>query len=72
MSHNSSLNSPRVVVMTGATSRIGAAALQHIAGEPDTQVIVGARGSGAPSPPVSRRSRWISPTSAASASSPTP
>ncbi|WP_196218227.1 SDR family NAD(P)-dependent oxidoreductase [Streptomyces blattellae] len=46
MSHNSSSNSPRVVVMTGATSGIGAAALEQIAREPDTQVLVGARGSG--------------------------
>lgn len=38
--------SPRVVVMTGATSGIGAAALQRIAAEPSTRVLVGARGSG--------------------------
>lgn len=37
---------PRVVVMTGATSGIGAIALQQIALEPDAQVIVGARGAG--------------------------
>jgi NAD(P)-dependent dehydrogenase (short-subunit alcohol dehydrogenase family) len=36
----------RVVVMTGATNGIGAAALEHIAHEPHTKVIVGARGSG--------------------------
>ncbi|WP_436701938.1 SDR family NAD(P)-dependent oxidoreductase [Nocardioides sp. BYT-33-1] len=36
----------RVVVMTGATSGIGARALEHIAAEPTTTVIVGARGTG--------------------------
>jgi NAD(P)-dependent dehydrogenase (short-subunit alcohol dehydrogenase family) len=36
----------RVVVMTGATSGLGAHALQHLAARPDTRLIVGARGSG--------------------------
>jgi NAD(P)-dependent dehydrogenase (short-subunit alcohol dehydrogenase family) len=36
----------RVVVMTGATAGLGAHAVQHIAAQPDTRVIVGARGSG--------------------------
>lgn len=36
----------RVIVMTGATAGLGAHALKHIAAEPDTRVIVGARGSG--------------------------
>jgi NAD(P)-dependent dehydrogenase (short-subunit alcohol dehydrogenase family) len=36
----------RVVIMTGATAGLGAHAVQHIAAQPDTRVIVGARGSG--------------------------
>ncbi|WP_230396412.1 SDR family NAD(P)-dependent oxidoreductase [Streptomyces blattellae] len=36
----------RVVVMTGATAGLGAHALQRIAAQPGTRVIVGARGSG--------------------------
>ncbi|MEV4670844.1 SDR family NAD(P)-dependent oxidoreductase [Actinomadura sp. NPDC049382] len=36
----------RVVVMTGATSGIGAAAVQEIARDPGTLVLVGARGTG--------------------------
>jgi NAD(P)-dependent dehydrogenase (short-subunit alcohol dehydrogenase family) len=36
----------RVVVMTGATAGLGAQAVQHIAAQPDTRVIIGARGSG--------------------------
>ncbi|ANV99628.1 SDR family NAD(P)-dependent oxidoreductase [Bradyrhizobium icense] len=36
----------RVVVMTGATAGLGAHALQHFAAQPDTRVIIGARGSG--------------------------
>jgi NAD(P)-dependent dehydrogenase (short-subunit alcohol dehydrogenase family) len=36
----------RVVVMTGVTAGLGAHALQHIAGQPDTRVIIGTRGSG--------------------------
>ena len=35
----------RVVVMTGATAGLGAHTAQHIAGEPGTRVIIGARGS---------------------------
>lgn len=35
-----------IVVMTGATSGLGAHAVQHIAAQPNTWVIVGARGSG--------------------------
>lgn len=40
----------RVVVMTGATAGLGAHALQHIAAQPGTRVIVGARGSERPVP----------------------
>ncbi|KZN23718.1 dehydrogenase [Haladaptatus sp. R4] len=36
----------RIVVMTGATSGIGEHAVRRIAAQPDTQVIIGARGSG--------------------------
>jgi NAD(P)-dependent dehydrogenase (short-subunit alcohol dehydrogenase family) len=36
----------RVVVMTGATAGLGAHAAQRIAAQPDTRVIIGARGSG--------------------------
>lgn len=36
----------RVVVMTGATAGLGAHAVQRIAGQPNTRVIIGARGSG--------------------------
>lgn len=39
-------DSARVVVMTGATSGIGAAALRQLAAEPGTRITVGARGSG--------------------------
>ena len=35
-----------VIVMTGATAGLGAHAVQHIAAQPDTRVIIGARGSG--------------------------
>ena len=35
----------RVVVMTGATAGLGARALERIAAQPDTRVIIGARGS---------------------------
>lgn len=45
MSDNSTTQS-RVVVMTGATSGIGAAAVHHLAAEPDTRIIIGARGTG--------------------------
>lgn len=38
--------SQRIVVMTGATAGLGAHAVQHIAAEPGTRIIVGARGSG--------------------------
>jgi NAD(P)-dependent dehydrogenase (short-subunit alcohol dehydrogenase family) len=41
----------RVVVMTGATSGLGAHALRHIAAQPHTRVIIGARGSGRTIPP---------------------
>lgn len=43
---DSSTPAPRVVVMTGATSGIGAAALKNLAAEPGTRVIIGARGTG--------------------------
>ena len=36
---------PRVVVMTGATSGLGVYAVQRIAAQPNTRVIIGARGS---------------------------
>ncbi|OJV90976.1 MAG: dehydrogenase [Bacteroidia bacterium 44-10] len=36
----------KVIVMTGATSGIGAEAIKHFAEQPDTLIIVGARGSG--------------------------
>lgn len=36
----------RVVIMTGGTAGLGAHALRHIAAQPGTRVIVGARGSG--------------------------
>ena len=36
----------RVVVMTGVTAGLGAHAVQHIAAQPDTRVIIGARGGG--------------------------
>lgn len=35
---------PRIVVMTGATGGFGAHALEHLAAEGDTRVIIGARG----------------------------
>lgn len=35
----------RIVVMTGATAGLGAHALRQIAAQPDTQVIIGARGT---------------------------
>jgi NAD(P)-dependent dehydrogenase (short-subunit alcohol dehydrogenase family) len=35
-----------VIVMTGATAGLGAHAVQRIAAQPDTRVIIGARGSG--------------------------
>jgi len=35
----------RVVVMTGVTAGLGAHAVQHIAAQPDTRVIIGARGN---------------------------
>uniref|UniRef100_UPI00192CA2D5 SDR family NAD(P)-dependent oxidoreductase n=1 Tax=Halococcus hamelinensis TaxID=332168 RepID=UPI00192CA2D5 len=38
--------SKQIVVMTGATSGIGEHAVHRIASQPDTQVIIGARGSG--------------------------
>nr|WP_064569832.1 SDR family NAD(P)-dependent oxidoreductase [Gordonia sp. LAM0048] len=41
----------RVIVMTGGTSGIGAAALAHFAGEPGTRVLLGARGTGREVPP---------------------
>jgi NAD(P)-dependent dehydrogenase (short-subunit alcohol dehydrogenase family) len=34
-----------IIVMTGATSGIGAAALKHLIAQPNTEIIVGARGS---------------------------
>lgn len=40
------VTSQRVVVMTGGTSGLGAHALRHLAAQPDTRVVVGARGSG--------------------------
>lgn len=43
--------SKRVVVMTGATAGLGAHALQNIATQPDTRVIIGARGDGRSVPP---------------------
>lgn len=43
--------SQRVVVMTGATAGLGAHALQYIAAQPHTRVIIGARGSGRTVPP---------------------
>jgi NAD(P)-dependent dehydrogenase (short-subunit alcohol dehydrogenase family) len=36
----------KVCVMTGGTGGLGAHAVQHIAAQPDTRVIIGARGSG--------------------------
>jgi NAD(P)-dependent dehydrogenase (short-subunit alcohol dehydrogenase family) len=36
----------RVVVMTGVTAGLGAHAVQRIAAQPDTRIIIGARGSG--------------------------
>src|ERR1700730_589254 len=36
----------RVIVMTGATSGIGAEAMKHLIQQPDTLIIIGARGSG--------------------------
>ena len=41
----------RVVVMTGATSGFGSYALRYIAAQPNTRVIIGARGSGRTAPP---------------------
>lgn len=41
----------RVVVMTGATSGFGTYTLQQIAGQPNTRVIIGARGTGRTAPP---------------------
>ncbi len=41
----------RVIVMTGATSGIGAAALERLAGDPGARIIVGARGHGRAVPP---------------------
>lgn len=41
----------RVVVMTGATSGFGARTLQAISTQPNTRVIIGARGSGRTAPP---------------------
>jgi NAD(P)-dependent dehydrogenase (short-subunit alcohol dehydrogenase family) len=38
--------SQRVVVMTGVTAGLGAHAVRHIAAQPDTRVIIGARASG--------------------------
>lgn len=43
---NQAKQQQRVVVMTGGTAGLGAHALRHIAAQPDTLVIVGARGSG--------------------------
>ncbi|MCM5553359.1 SDR family NAD(P)-dependent oxidoreductase [Pleomorphomonas sp. NRK KF1] len=43
-------SSQRIVVMTGATSGFGAHTVKHIAAQPDTMVLVGARGSGRSSP----------------------
>lgn len=37
---------PRVIVMTGATAGIGEAAVKLLAAQPDSQILVGARGSG--------------------------
>ena len=37
--------STRIVVMTGASSGFGANALRHVTAQPDTQVIIGARGA---------------------------
>jgi NAD(P)-dependent dehydrogenase (short-subunit alcohol dehydrogenase family) len=42
----SNQNSQKMVVMTGATSGIGAHALAHFVAQADTHVIVGARGAG--------------------------
>jgi NAD(P)-dependent dehydrogenase (short-subunit alcohol dehydrogenase family) len=36
----------KVIVMTGATSGIGAEAMKHLTTQPDTLIIIGARGSG--------------------------
>lgn len=41
----------RVVVMTGATAGLGAHAMQHIAAQPGTRIIIGARGSDRSAPP---------------------
>lgn len=43
--------SQKIVVMTGATSGFGAFTVEHIAGQPATRVIIGARGSGRTAPP---------------------
>ena len=40
----------RVVIMTGATAGLGAHAAQHIAAQPGTRMIIGARGSGRTAP----------------------
>ncbi|WP_432192530.1 SDR family NAD(P)-dependent oxidoreductase [Streptomyces sp. bgisy027] len=40
------LKQQRVVVMTGATAGLGAHAVRRIAAQPDTRVVIGARGSG--------------------------
>ncbi|UII29594.1 SDR family NAD(P)-dependent oxidoreductase [Fulvivirga ulvae] len=40
----------RVVIMTGATSGLGVHALEHIAVQPDTRIIIGARESGQAKP----------------------
>jgi NAD(P)-dependent dehydrogenase (short-subunit alcohol dehydrogenase family) len=39
-------HSRKIVVMTGATSGIGAHALEHLIAQPDMHVIIGARGAG--------------------------
>ncbi len=40
----------RIVVMTGATTGLGACAVKQIVSQPDTKVIIGARGSGRSGP----------------------
>jgi len=39
------INQEHIIVMTGATSGLGAAALKRLTAQPNTEIIVGARGS---------------------------
>jgi hypothetical protein len=61
----------RVVVMTGVTAGLGAHAVQHIAAQPGTRVIIGARGSGRTVPLGTEVIPLDQPRSTASVSSPT-